>query len=596
MASLWKKFVTAGDSSLNPPRVVPGDGEETPVACSNEKGPIIAGDGHAGEETAVEANVQSGVQKVQAVTLAWTKGSLACLLGFIWLLFLTNGFRLSILYTLAPFVTSEWAQHSLTTVISVVADAITAACYIPIAKMLDVWGRAESFLVMVGFATLGLILMAVSHNLATFCAAQVFYQVGFGGVIYTICVLAADATNLKNRGLAFAFTSSPYMITAFAGPKAAEKFYQNINWRWGFGSFAIILPIVAAPLYLVLKINLSRAEKMGLFVKKESGRTWLQAMWHGVIEYDLLGVLLFGGGFTTFLLPFTLASTAPNGWKSDYIIAMIVTGFVVTALFAVWEVKLAPVPFLHKRFLTDRTVIAACLIDATYQMSYYCWASYFSSFLMVVTNLTIAEAGYVGNTFSVVSGVLLFIVGYGIRQTGYYKWTFWLAVPLYIFAQGLMIHFRTPNGRVGYIIMCEIFISMGGAVFILCMQLAVLAAVDHQHVAAALATLFVFGSIGGAVGNTISGAIWTNTFLPALYKYMPESSHELIPTIYGSVVSQLSYPVGSEERLGIQQAYGYAQTRMLAAGTGLMVLSFIWVYMLKNINISKMSQTRGTVF
>ncbi|KAH7136301.1 major facilitator superfamily domain-containing protein [Dactylonectria macrodidyma] len=593
MASLWHKFITAGDPSLNQPQVA--EVGETQVA-PNEKEPIVAGDGHTGEETVPDSDAQRGVQKVQAVTLAWTKGSLIALLSFIWLLFLTNGFRISILYTLAPFVTSEWAQHSLTTVISIVADSMTAACYIPIAKMLDVWGRAESFLVMVGFSTLGLVLMAASHNLATFCAAQVFYQVGFGGVIYTICVLAADATNLRNRGLAFAFTSSPYMITAFAGPKAAEKFYVNINWRWGFGAFAIILPIVATPLYFVLRTNLKKAEKMGLFVKESSGRTWIQQITHGVVEYDLLGVFLFGGGFTTFLLPFTLATSAPNGWKTDYIIAMIVTGFVVVIIFVLWEMFWSPVPFLNKRFLTDRTVIAACLIDMTYQMSYYCWASYFSSFLMVVNNLTIAEAGYVGNTFSVVSGVLLFIVGYGIRRTGYYKWLFWLAVPLYIFALGLMIHFRTPNGKIGYIVMCEIFISMGGAVFILCMQLAVLAAVDHQHVAAALATLFVAGSIGGAIGNTISGTIWTNTFLPALYRYMPESAAESVPLVYASVVTQLSYPVGSEERLGIQKAYGYAQTRMLAAGTGLMVLSFVWTYMLKNINVSKMSQTRGTVF
>lgn len=310
----------------------------------------------------------------------------------------------------------------------------------------------------------------------------------------------------------------------------------------------------------------------------------------------MLGVFLFAGGFTTFLLPFTLARSAPNGWKTDYIIAMIVTGFVVVTIFVLYEMFLSPVPFLNKKFMSDRTVIAACLIDMTYQASYYCWASYFTSFLMVVNNLTIAEAGYVNSTFQIVSGVLLFFVGYMIRRTGYYKWLFYIAVPLYIFSQGLMIHFRTPNGKIGYIVMCEIFISMGGSVFILCMQLAVLAAVDHQHVAAALATLFVAGSIGGAIGNTISGAIWTNTFLPGLYRYMPESAAALIPTIYGDVTAQLSYAVGSEERLGIQKAYGYAQTRMLAAGTGIMALSFIWVFMLRNLNVKKMSQTKGTVF
>lgn len=50
---------------------------------------------------------------------------------------------------------------------------MTAATYIPLSKTLDVFGRAEGFAAMTVFATLGLVLMAVSHNLATFCAAYV---------------------------------------------------------------------------------------------------------------------------------------------------------------------------------------------------------------------------------------------------------------------------------------------------------------------------------------------------------------------------------------------------------------------------------------
>lgn len=109
---------------------------------------------------------------------------------------------------------------------------------------------------------------------------------GFSGVIYTIVVLAADVTDLRNRGLAFAFTSSPYMITAFAGSKAAEGFYYNVNWRWGFGSFAIILPFVAAPIFILLKMNLRKAEQQGRYVKESDGRTILQNIWYGIVEFD----------------------------------------------------------------------------------------------------------------------------------------------------------------------------------------------------------------------------------------------------------------------------------------------------------------------
>ncbi|KAH8879148.1 siderophore iron transporter mirB [Thozetella sp. PMI_491] len=548
------------------------------------------------EKDAPSEEAQSGVRKMEAVTLAWTKKSLAAVLFFIWLLFLTNGFKSAILYSLTPFVTSSFKSHSLLTVISIVANAMTAAVYIPMAKMLDIWGRAEGFLLMVAFSTLGLILMATSQNIATFCAAQVFYSVGFNGVIYSIVVLAADATNLRNRGLAFAFTSSPYMITAFAGSKAADAFYHNVDWRWGFGCFAIILPFVASPLFVVLKLNLRKAKIFGILPPETSGGNVLQKIWHVIVEFDVIGVFLFAGGLTLFLLPFTLATSAPNGWKTNYIIALIVIGFVLLVLFALYQIYLAPAPFLKQQFLIDRTVIGACLIDMTYQMSYYCWNSYFTSFLQVVNNLSVAEAGYVNSTFQVVSGVLLFIVGYLIRRTGRFRWLFFVAVPLYIFALGLMIYFRRPNGQIGYIVMCEILISIGGSIFILCVQLAVLAAVDHQHVAAVLSLLFVSGTIGGAVGNAISGTIWTNTFKWALAQNLPTSALPDLASIYGSLAVQLSYAVGSPERLGIQEAYGYAQTRMLAAGTGVMALSFVWMFLIKDLNVSKMTQTKGVVF
>jgi MFS family permease len=99
-------------------------------------------------------------------------------------------------------------------------------------------------------------------------------------------VLAADVTNLRNRGLAFAFTSSPYMITAFAGPKAAEGFLLNVNWRWGFGSFAIILPFVTAPLFGILKLQERKAIKNGIFFREKSNRTVLQSIWYYVVQFD----------------------------------------------------------------------------------------------------------------------------------------------------------------------------------------------------------------------------------------------------------------------------------------------------------------------
>ncbi|QSZ37042.1 hypothetical protein DSL72_009134 [Monilinia vaccinii-corymbosi] len=574
-------------------RGVPSSSEKNPTVSNDSEGPVSE---QGSTEDFPTENAQRGVQEIEAAALTWTKPYLVMVFINMWLLYFVNAMQSSICYNLIPFATSSFTSHSLLTVINIVANAMTAAIYIPLAKMLDLWGRAEGFLLMVFFATIGLIMMAACNGITTFCAAQVFYSIGFGGLIYSIDVITADVSKLKNRGLAYAFTSSPYIITAFAGPKVADDYYYNISWRWGFGTFAIILPFVAAPLYLILKMNLRKAENQGVLKRERSGRTLSENLWHYFVEFDAFGVVLFAGGFTAFLLPFTLADTAPNGWKTGYIISMIVVGLSVLVLFALYEVFFARAPFLDVNLLANRTVIGACLLDMTYQISYYCWNSYFTSFLQVVNNLTLAEAGYVSDTFDVVSGVLLLGVGLLIRKTGYFKWLLLIAVPIYVLAQGLMIYFRQPNQSIGFIVMCQILISIGGSMFIICEQIACLAASDHQHIAAILALLYVVGNIGGAIGNAICGAIWTNTFPQALARYLPESAMADFDKIYDDLATQLTYPMGSDVRTALQHAYGDAQQKMLIAGTAIIGLAFVWVSMIKNINVAQKTQVKGTVF
>jgi MFS family permease len=105
-------------------------------------------------------------------------------------------------------------------------------------------------------------------------------------MIFCVDVITADTSTLRDRGLAYAFTSSPYIITAFAGSAASEHFY-DFNWRWAFGTFAIVLPVVALPMFALLQYNRRKAAKRGLLPKKEkSGRTFMQSLTHYLIEFD----------------------------------------------------------------------------------------------------------------------------------------------------------------------------------------------------------------------------------------------------------------------------------------------------------------------
>ncbi|KAF2404839.1 putative MFS siderophore transporter [Trichodelitschia bisporula] len=555
---------------------------------------VAASNTSADEKPDEEA--QHGVKKAEALTLAWTKPWLISLFVAIWFIYFINAFQQSITLNLIGFAISDFEAHSLIPVVFILSNVMAGALRLAVAKMLDLWGRPQGFVVMTSLTVMGIVLMAACKNVETFAAAQVFYWVGMDGMIYSCDVVTADVSSLRNRGLAFAFTASPYIITAFAGPKVAESYYEKISWRWAYGTFSIILPLVAVPLFTILWWNTRKAKKNGLLGRTPSGRTTLQSIWHYLIEFDALGVFFFAAGFVLFLLPFSIAESAASKWRSAHIIAMLVIGFVCLILFALIERFISPHPFVRFELLASRTIMGTCLLCASFQVGYYCWNSYYASYLQVVHGLTLAQAGYVSGVFDVISGVWCFVVGYLIRRTNHFKWLLMLAVPLDILGIGLMIHFRQPGTNIGYVIMCQIFIAFSGGTIILTQQVSIMSVAKHADLAAVLALLGLFGYIGGAIGNTISGAVWTHTMPDALAKYLPAEALANLTEIYDSLDVQLSYEEGDPVRDAIIKAYGLAQRNMCIAGTAVMALSLIWVLMIKNVNVKDVKQVKGLVF
>lgn len=73
-------------------------------------------------------------------------------------------------------MTSSFKAHSLSAVPTALGDVFAAATYLPVAKMMDVWGRAEGFLLMVICLTIGLVLMACCNSFEIYCAANVSFK------------------------------------------------------------------------------------------------------------------------------------------------------------------------------------------------------------------------------------------------------------------------------------------------------------------------------------------------------------------------------------------------------------------------------------
>ncbi|KAF7587632.1 hypothetical protein BBP40_006916 [Aspergillus hancockii] len=144
--------------------------------------------------------------------------------------------------------------------------------------------------------------------------------------------------------------------------------------------------------------------------------------------------------------------------------------------------------------------------------------------------------------------------------------------------------------------MCEVFLGFGTGTIIALEQTAVLAASEHNNYASTLALLGLSGSIGGAIGNSISGAIWTNTLPNKLQVFLPEETKPRWEEIYESLAVQLSFETGSATRIAIERAYAIAQRNMLIAGISIMAVTVVWVLLIKDIRVKGRNDTKGLLF
>ncbi|RDW59856.1 putative siderophore iron transporter mirB [Coleophoma cylindrospora] len=556
-----------------------------------------ASDVHIGSDGKVEGftqDAQDGVKKVEALTSTWSKRDLYLAYIFIWIIYFVDAMQQSATGSLSAYVTSSFYEHSLTATTGIMSSLIGGLWSLPLAKILDLWGRPQGFLIMLIIATLGLIMMAACKNVATYAAAQVFYWVGFNGMNFTMSIFIADTSALKNRGFAFAFVSSPYIVTVWIGGPIAQSFLETSGWRWAFGTFAIITPVMCSPLYFLMAWNTHKAKKAGLLPKTESNRTTLQSIAYYAIEFDIVGVLILAAGLAMFLLSFNLYST--HGWKSATIICMIVIGGLLIIGFALYEKFFAPKCFIPFELLSDRTVLGGCILGAVLFVEFYIWDSYFYSFIQVVNNLDVTKASYVTNIYSIGSCFWALVVGLAIRVTGRFKWiALYFGLPMTILGCGLMIKFRQPDSNIGYIVMCQIFIALGGGALVICEQVAVMAVTTHQYVAVVLAVQAMFTNVGGAIGQTIAGAIWTGVFPKKLAQNLPAESIGNLTDIYGSLVVQLSYEVGSPTRIAIQKSYGETQKLMLIASTVVLILAIAATAVWRDVNVKNLKQVKGVV-
>ncbi|KAK5132397.1 Siderochrome iron transporter 2 [Meristemomyces frigidus] len=544
----------------------------------------------------VTRDAELGVQKAEAAALVWSKKAVYATYAWIWLCFFMLAFQSSIQGYATVAAYSSFATAPAITTASILASIIGGVLKLPIAKTLNLWGRAEGFLVFVGVYLLGIIVLATCNGPNGYAAGYVLYWIGYDAIYLILDIFMADTSGLRNRAFAFGFASTPFICTAFTGPLAADSILAASTWRWALGIFAIVMPFVFIPLALVFKTYQRKAERMGLFKREPSGRTAAQSIIYYIHEFDVVGALLLMAAFILFLLPFSLESYGRASYTSATFIAMVVIGALLFPVFAAWEKYGARTHFVRWELFKQPTILGACTLACVLYFSFYSWDLNYYSFVKVVYALPISLTGYMTQIYNVGSCFWSVVFGVYIRYTKRFKYAcLFFGLPLMALGAGLQIHFRTQDTGIGFLIMCQIFIAFAGGTLVIGEQMAVMAAADRTGVPMMLSILSLFTSVGGAIGDAVSGAIYSNTFPAALRARLPADMVAQAETIYlGGYLTQELYVPGTPTRAAIDYAWGHYMKYASLSGTCILLLGIPAIAVWKNYRVDK-QQNKGTM-
>ncbi|KAK3054999.1 hypothetical protein LTR09_004159 [Extremus antarcticus] len=165
-----------------------------------------------------------------------------------------------------------------------------------------------------GFAKTPISLDVISGFMGLMAAAAVPPAAGILGVAYE--------KPSKRKNLAFACFSAGNPLGYVFGIIFGGIATNILNWRASIWLIAII--------FLMFSV-------IGFFTIPKDWTDKEPLNWQTVKRFDLLGTLLTISGIGMFSAAISLGDTAPQGWKTSYVIALLVVGILIMIAFVFWE-------------------------------------------------------------------------------------------------------------------------------------------------------------------------------------------------------------------------------------------------------------------
>lgn len=358
-------------------------------------------------------------------------------------------------------------------------------------KLSDVFGRKPSLLfayTMFGIGSLG---CGLTGSMGGLIAARAIQGIGGGGMVIVVTVLLSDLVPIRDRGTYQGYLNLIGAAGSAGGGPIGGLFAQTVGWRWIFLIQVFICLIVIVAVAFLLHLP-----------QRKSDIPWRDEL----KRIDFLGAALLI--LSIFALLFGLDRGTNVSWHSPTTIVSLGLTVPLVLAFLLIETKFAVAPFTPGHVIFDRALFACYAHNFFSYASFTAFVFYLPTYLQVVLLMTPAQAGAGLIALAIPAVIGTFIGGLILKRIGKY---YWLAlISAWVGSLASIPIAIAPSLRSGsFIVICvaSVVSFFPQGIVITSSLIAILSNITAADQAVATASMFLFRSLGAAIGVSTVGLV-----------------------------------------------------------------------------------------